>query len=217
MKSSIKIDSVFLSFGSKQVLRGINLEIKENQITGILGRNGCGKSCLLKIITGQLQSQAKYIAYNDKRIDNLYKEKGLINYLPQHEFHPRSSTLKKLLEFYEIDHHRFFNEYPFLKSSLNSRFSSMSGGEKRIIEVLLVLESNTKFSVLDEPFTHVMPKYINSLKERITKLSSKKGILVTDHQFQNVLNISDKSYIIVDGSIKKIEKIEDLKYYGYIR
>ena len=217
MNDSIKIDSVFLSFGNKQVLRGVNLEFSKNQVIGILGRNGCGKSCLLKIITGQIQPQSKHIKYRDKMMVNLYKEKGLINYLPQHEFHPKSIVLGKLLDFYGIDREYFFNEYPFLKTRLNSNFHSMSGGERRIIEVLLVLESRSEFSILDEPFTHVMPKYIELLKERIRKLKTNKGIVVTDHQYQNVLEISDKSYLISQGTIRKLNDTEDLKFYGYIR
>ena len=217
MNESIKIDSVFLSFGSLQVLRGINLELIKNQVTGILGRNGCGKSCLLKIITGQIQPQSKHIQYKDKQILNLYKIKGLINYLPQHEFHPKSLVLRKLLEYYRIDQEYFLTEYPFLKKSLNNKLSALSGGERRMIEVLLVLESGSKYSILDEPFTHVMPKYIDLIKERIYKLKTTKGIVVTDHQYKNVVEVSDQLYLISDGIMRTIKEQEDLKFYGYIR
>lgn len=217
MNESIKIDSVFLSFGSKQVLRGVHLEFSDNKITGVLGRNGSGKSCLLKIITGQIQPQSKHIKYRDKKMGNLYKEKGLINYLPQHEFHPKNIVLREFLELYGIDQEYFLNEYQFLKKSLNSKFNSLSGGERRIIEVLLILESKSKFSILDEPFTHVMPKYIELIKERITKLKTHKGILVTDHQYQNVIEISDEIYLISEGIMRKIGAQEDLEFYGYIR
>lgn len=217
MNESIKIDSVFLSFGPQQVLRGINLEFNKHQVTGILGRNGCGKSCLLKIITGQIKPQSKHLAYEDKVMDNLYREKGLINYLPQHEFHPKLLTLKKLLSFYEIDQEYFLGQYPFLSEIQNSRFSKLSGGERRIIEVLLILEASTKFSILDEPFTHVMPKYVELIKKRILDLKAQKGILITDHQYQNVMDISDKTYLISAGTTKKVRGSDDLKNYGYIR
>lgn len=217
MNDCIKVDSVFLNFGSKQVLRGISLEFNKNQVVGVLGKNGCGKSCLLKIITGQIQPHSKRMEYGGEVMDDLYKEKGLINYLPQHEFHPKSLMLRKLLELYGIDQDHFFTEYPFLKARLNSRFHTMSGGERRMVEVLLVLESESKFSILDEPFTHVMPKYIDLLKERICELKTRKGIVITDHQYQNVLDISDRSLLISEGTIREIKEVEDLRLYGYIR
>ncbi|MCB0664685.1 MAG: ATP-binding cassette domain-containing protein [Saprospiraceae bacterium] len=217
MNDSIRVDSVFLDFGTKPILRGISLEIIKNQVVGILGRNGCGKSCLLKITTGQIQPPSKHLEHNGKVMDDLYKEKGLINYLPQHEFHPKSLTIKDLLRLYEIDQDHFFDEYSFLKAKSNSRFSNMSGGERRILEVLLVLESKSEFSILDEPFTHVMPKYVDLLKERISKIKSRKGMVITDHQFRNVLDISDRSYLIYEGNMREIKEAEDLRSYGYIR
>ena len=217
MKASIKIDSVFLEFNDIKILRGINLEFKANSVTGLLGRNGCGKSCLLKIITGQLKPQSKHIAYNDLQLMNLFKERGLINYLPQHEFHPKSVNLKKLLHIYEIEETIFFQQYPFLSKKSALIFSNLSGGERRIIEVLLVLESKSKFSILDEPFSHIMPKYINMVKTRVVELSARKGILITDHQYKNVVEISNDLYLMKNGVLKTIRNEADLQFHGYIR
>lgn len=217
MKSPIKIDSVFLEFRGVEVLRGVHLTFKADSITGLLGRNGCGKSCLLKVITGQITPQSKHIKYNDEVHINLFKEKGLINYLPQHEFHPKSITLRNLLWFYEIDEEIFIKEYPFFYGRVHDKFSIFSGGERRMIEVLLVLESSSKFSILDEPFSHIMPKHINLIKDRIKKISSQKGILITDHQYQNVVEISDDLYLLKDGCLREINNVEDLQTHGYIR
>lgn len=217
MKESIKIDSVYLDFNSLPILRGIHLEFKEKKVTGLLGRNGCGKSCFLKIITGQLTPRSKHIKYKEKHLVSLYKKKGLINYLPQHEFHPKSLLLKDLLYFYGINEIAFLQEYPFLKKNIHNKFSDLSGGERRIIEVLLVLESKSKFSILDEPFSHIMPIYIDLVKDRIIKLSKRKGIMITDHQYKNILEISDDLYLMKNGILIPIEQAEDLKYHGYIR
>ena len=217
MNKSIKIDSVFLDFGPNKVLRGVSLEFHKNQVTGILGRNGCGKSCLLKTITGRLSPQSKHIQYDERKLENLYKIKGLINYLPQHEFHPHSLPLFKLLDFYGIDRDYFLDEYRFLEKCINSKFSMISGGERRIIEVLIILEAKSEYTILDEPFSHVMPKYIDLIKDRINKLKSDKGILLTDHQYENVLEVSDNIYLLSQGIIREVEEIEDLKVYGYIR
>jgi len=214
---SITIDSVFLDFGTTKILRGVHLEFKKNKVTGILGRNGSGKSCLLKIITGQIIPQSKHIKYNEKKIINLYKEKGLINYLPQHEFHPHSLTIRELIYYYGIDLDFLIQHYPLLLENLDKKFPDLSGGKRRIIEVILVLESNTKFSILDEPFSHIMPIYINIIKKRIMELSMKKGILITDHQYKNILELSDDLYFMKDGVSWKINSEEDLRGHGYIR
>jgi ABC-type multidrug transport system ATPase subunit len=216
-QACIKIDSVFLSYGTHQVLRGVHLGIREHQVTGILGRNGCGKSCLLKILTGQIEPQSKHIQYQGQQIKNPYTIKGLINYLPQHECHPKSLTLSRLLHFYGIDLDHFMETYPFLQPCLHQRLSDLSGGEVRLIEVLLVLESDATFTILDEPFTHVMPKYIDLIKSRIVAKKASKGLLITDHQYQNVLDISDELHLIADGAIRKVEGEEDLRFHGYIR
>lgn len=217
MQESIKIDSVFLSFNNRPILRGVCLEFQANKVTGILGRNGCGKSCFLKIITGQLHPRSKYFNYNNKVLLHLYKEKGLINYLPQHPFHPKSISLKGLLHFYKIEAAGFLQNYPFLAPYMSTKLSHLSGGESRLIEVLLVLESDTKFSILDEPFSHIMPKHIELVKTRIKELAARKGILLTDHQYRNVLDISNPLFILKDGILRGIKEEEDLRYYQYIR
>lgn len=217
MQGHITIDSVFLSFNSHEILRGVSLNLFKNQVTGILGKNGSGKSCLLKIITGQIKPQHKHIRFNNQPMGDLFKKNGLINYLPQHEFHPKSLTVHHLVKFYGINRQEFLDEYPFLKKYMDVYFSEISGGERRLIEVLLVLESNAKFSILDEPFSHIMPKYIELIKSRIKQLKKRKGILLTDHQYQNVLNVSDDLFIMTNGTIRKIVGIGDLKEYGYIR
>lgn len=217
MNESIKIDSIFLNFGDVKILRGVSFEFKQNKVTGLLGRNGCGKSCLLKIITGQINPAHKHLKYNGKLLLNLYKERGLINYLPQHEFHPKSLKIKQLLGFYNIAFPTFLDKYPFFKKNITQKFSTLSGGEKRLLEVLLVLEAETKFSILDEPFSHIMPKHIGLVKTRINELKSKKGILITDHQYKNVIEISDHIFILNEGSVKAVEGEEDLKFYNYVR
>lgn len=216
MNDSIYIDSVFLNFNTVKVLRGINLVFKANKVTGLLGRNGCGKSCLLKIITGHLKPQSKYLKYQDKVLTDLYKIQGLINYAPQHEFHPKSIQLKTLLKLYGIKAAHFFNQYPFLEALYTEKMGHLSGGERRLIEVCLVLESDSKFTILDEPFMHIMPKYIDLVKERIVANSSRKGILVTDHLYENVLDISGSLYLMKGGILQVINNKVDLQQYGYI-
>lgn len=217
MSDKIVIDSVYLSFRSHQVLRGVNLNVHTNQVTGLVGRNGCGKSSFLKVLTGQIQPQSKLIKYQGRKIDQLYKERGLINYLPQHVFHPRSLRNDQLLAIYGITAESFFSIYPFLQPYALKKFGELSGGEKRLFEVLMILESATRFSILDEPFTHVMPKHVELIKERIAALKAGKGIVLTDHQYENVLDVADSLHLISDGTIRTVEAREDLRAFGYLR
>lgn len=217
MNSSIQIDSVFLNFGAREVLRGVHLTIEKQQITGLLGRNGSGKSCLLKIITGQLQAQSKHLRHAGQAVDHLYRKKGLINYLPQHEFHPNWLTQQQLLQFYELQPGEFYTQYPFLKKNHHRKFSRLSGGERRLLEVLLVLEAVTEFSILDEPFTHLMPTQVELLQARIQQVKDRKGILLTDHQYQNVMKVADVTHVLSQGRVHLVNEPDDLKYYGYLR
>ena len=217
MSSSIQIDSVFLNFGAQEVLRGVHLQMEKHQVTGLLGRNGSGKSCLLKIITGQLQAQSKHLRYAGQAVDHLYRKKGLINYLPQHEFHPNWLTQQQLLKFYEVQSDEFYTHYPFLKKNHHQKFSQLSGGQRRLLEVLLVLEAATEFSILDEPFTHLMPTQVELLQARIQQLKVRKGLLLTDHQYQNVMKVADVTYVLSQGRVHLVNESDDLKYYGYLR
>lgn len=216
MKNQLTIDSVFLDFGEQKILRGIHLNITEKEVVGILGRNGCGKSSFLKILIGFIQPQFKHISLNGTKIENLYQKKGLINYLSQHEFHPKHLTVKDLLTYYDIDKEHFYKNYSFLKEVYKRKFGKLSGGIKRLVEVLLVLESNSAYTILDEPFSHIMPIYIDLVKDVIERVKQRKSILITDHQYKNVMAISDKLFLLKSGILYSVTKEEDLREKGYI-
>ncbi len=217
MTDSITIDSVFLNFGTTEVLRGVYLEFKPNQTTGLLGRNGSGKSCLLQIITGQLYAQNRHIRYRDQPLRNLYQKKGLINYLPQHRCHPTALSIKQLLRYYNIPTTAFVAHYPFAQELLSTKLGQLSGGEQRLLETLLVLEAPTLFTILDEPFSHIAPRQIDLVKQRINTLKTQKGILLTNHQYQHILDLSDALYLLKDGTTVPVVNEMDLRRYGYIR
>lgn len=213
----ILLDSVYLAFGTNEVLRGAHLRIKKGQVTGMLGRNGTGKSCLLKVLTGQLRPENVYIGVDGLYAKDLYAVPGLINYLPQHTCHPEGLRLEKILSLYGVNSGEFMAEHGHLFPEENPRFGLLSGGTKRLFEVLLLLAADTHFTLLDEPFSHIMPLHIDYVSEVIRRRSVAKGILVTDHKYEHVLNLADTLYLIHAGTSRVVEGREDLVRYGYLR
>jgi ABC-type multidrug transport system ATPase subunit len=213
----ILLDSAFLSFGNNEVLRGAHLRIKKGQVTGMLGRNGTGKSCLLKIMTGQLRPENVYIGVNGAFMKDLYSVPGLINYLPQHTCHPNDLRLRKILDIYGVNTNEFLAEHGDLFPGEDPRFGALSGGTKRLFEVLLLLAADTHFTLLDEPFSHIMPVHIEYVSQCIRRYAVKKGVLVTDHKYEHVLDLADSLYLIYNGTSRIIKGREDLVEYGYLR
>lgn len=211
----LKVDSIELSFDGKKVLQDIYLECKPTGIIGLLGRNGSGKSSLLKIIFGTLNPTFKHISINNKTI-----QKGYINriaYLPQYHFLPTDTTLKKLAQMLiELHNWNEFAEHEICKKCLLKKANQLSGGEIRQLETLMILYSKADYILLDEPFIHLSPIQAEEFKEIIRKRSQQKGIIVTDHQYQNILDISDKIVLLTDGCTKHIKNNDELLTFGYI-
>jgi ABC-type multidrug transport system ATPase subunit len=215
--NKITIDSVHLSFDERVILDNIFISINQREVVGLLGRNGCGKSCLLKILLGFLTPQYSVVKFNDDYLKKPFSKKNFINYLPQTNCHPKEMSILNLLKWYEIEADEFYKNYDFLKEHANKKFGALSGGEKRLFEVLIVLEANTQFTILDEPFSHIMPLHLDFLKNIIQKKKEKKAIIITDHLYENVLDISDKVYLINDRCSYLVHTKEELIEKGYIR
>jgi ABC-type multidrug transport system ATPase subunit len=215
--NKITIDSVYLTFDERIILDNISIAVNQQEVVGLLGRNGCGKSCLLKILLGFMAPQYSVVKFNDTYLKKPFSKKNFINYLPQTNCHPKEMSILNLLKWYEIEVDEFYKNYDFLKEHANKKFGELSGGEKRLFEVLIVLEANTQFTILDEPFSHIMPLHIDVLKEAIQKTKQKKGIIITDHLYENVLETSDKVYLISDRCSYLVQTKEDLIEKGYVR
>ena len=217
MLNSFKADSIRKSFGDKQVLTDIYLSCKTGDIIGLLGRNGSGKSTLLKILYGTLYTDYKHISVNGKYLEQPYIEEGIVSFLYQDNFLPKNLTVKKVIQLFDhkVNDSEFFDD-EILSKVYNTKIGNLSGGESRYLEVKLILGLNTQFVFLDEPFNGISPIHIDIIKDMIRHQSFKKGIVLTDHDYRNVLDIANRYMILFDGGIKVLKSKEDFINWGYL-
>jgi len=216
MPNLLEIDSVVKSYDTRVILTDIYLKCKTGDIIGMLGRNGTGKSTLLKILFGILQADRKFIRIDGKFYDQPYKTINELCYLPQHSFLPQHLRVEKIVELYlgKSKKVSFLDDLVLSELSTN-KISQMSGGELRYLEIKLLLHLESKFVLLDEPFNGVSPLLIEKIKKMILEMSEFKGIILTDHDYRNVLNVANRFCLIYDGGIKTITDMQELVRWGY--
>lgn len=214
--SVLKVDSVQLEFDNRPILRDIWLQCTQGEVLGLLGRNGSGKSTLLKVIFGTLMPLHKYVSIDGVFMQYGYKQ-SRIAYLPQFSYLPRGLKINKLA-FMLVDQ-QYWQQFAALdiyQKYYNKKPEELSGGELRQLEMLMIIYSKADFILLDEPFTHVTPVQTEYFKTLIRVVAKTKGIIITDHQYRNVFEVSDRIILLHDGVTKPINSIDDLVTYNYI-
>lgn len=215
--SDLHVDSVIKSFGTRQVLTDIFISCKKGEIIGLLGRNGSGKSTLLKIIFGSMQADAKFVRVGNQLITGLYDIRKLIKYLPQHSFMPNHLKVGTIISLFCDKSNAeliFANEH--IRPLINKRSKQLSGGEKRFVEIFMLIHSEAKYILIDEPFNGIDPILKEEIKSLIIAHSATKGFIITDHDYRNILDIATKIILLYDGGTKVITNEENLKYWGYV-
>jgi ABC-type multidrug transport system ATPase subunit len=212
----LKVDSVQLEFDGRKILQSVYLNCMQGEVVGLLGRNGCGKSSLLKIIFGTLTPNYKYVSINNQFIHTGYLN-NRVAYLPQHNYLPDGIKVEKLARII-VDPVSWdeFTELPSYQKNYNKTISELSGGELRQLETMIIIHSKADFILLDEPFTHISPIQADEFKPVIRACAKRKGIIITDHQYYNILDVSDKIILLTDGITKYITNNEELVTYGYL-
>ena len=212
------------SYKSRKVVNGIDLELKQGEIVGLLGPNGAGKTTCFYMIVGLIKCDNGLISINEIDISNepMYKRaKQGIGYLAQEASVFRKLTveenIKAVLELtnkskseQENDLENLINEFSLEKVRKN-RGDLLSGGERRRTEIARALATDPKFLLLDEPFAGVDPIAVEEIQKIIAHLKAKNiGVLITDHNVQETLAITDRTYLMFEGKILKSGKPEDL-------
>jgi len=217
MKHILEVDSVILEFDSIRVLQNIYMKSETGKVTGLLGRNGTGKSCLMNIIYGELMPNDKSIRLNGNSFRDESRKPEDIRYLPQFGFIPTSLTIQRIFKDFRLDFADFKTLFPDLTQFYLSKFKHLSGGEQRIVEIYAILCSKTKFCMLDEPFSQVMPIYIKTIKNLILREKLNKGIIITDHLYKHITDICDDLYVITDGKSYLTKSMQDIETLGYAK
>ena len=211
-----ELDNVELSYDDRQILYGVYLKSEKGRITGILGSNGCGKTSLLRIFFGNLQCNNKLIRINGKAtLKNLYSTAN-VRLLPQTEFLPKKMKLYRLFRLHKVSWEGFIAKFRNFSIYKNYNLSMLSGGERRIIAIWLTIKSEANLVLLDEPFTHITPVSRNIIKAELTAEKENKAILITDHLYRDLMEITDDLYLIKDGCSRKVESTQELCELGYL-
>ena len=213
-KHILEIDSAELAFGERRILSGVYLLVETGGVTAVLGRNGCGKSCLMKSLSGSLKA-----GFCSMRIDGKWHRRFTekeIRYLPQHPFIPGWLRLERALGDFRLQREDLERWFPEFISLRGTRIGELSGGEQRILECFIILRSPARFILLDEPFSQIAPLHVATLQTLIRQEKASKGILLTDHMYRHVTGIADRLYVMADGQAYPCENDEDLVRRGYL-
>ena len=140
MTHKLEADGIILEFKERKILSDIYLKSETGKITGIVGRNGQGKTCLLNIIYGSLEATSRSIRVDNISIFKTFKRPDLLQYLPQFNFIPKSLTLKRIFSDFDLDYFEFEEHFPEYHSKYKSTINSFSGGERRLVEVYVIIK-----------------------------------------------------------------------------
>jgi lipopolysaccharide export system ATP-binding protein len=212
------------TYKGRPVVNGVSVEVEQGEIVGLLGPNGAGKTTSFYMMVGLVRPDEGRVFLDEVEITKLpmYKRAQMgIGYLPQEvsvfrnlsvednimailemtslSKEERSEKLEQLLEEFSLTH---------VRKNLGNR---LSGGEKRRTEIARALATNPKFVLLDEPFAGVDPIAVEDIQSIISELKKRNiGILITDHNVQETLSITDRAYLLFEGSILKSGTAEEL-------
>ncbi|MBR4134473.1 MAG: ATP-binding cassette domain-containing protein [Bacteroidales bacterium] len=213
--NSLLVDSVRLAFGTHLVLSGAYMTSETGKVTGLLGRNGSGKSCLFKCIMGSIKPQQGFVRVNDGNTDRNHIGR-YVRYLPQTPLIPAGMTLEKAFNLYEVDYEGLVRNFTRFHRYHFKTPSELSGGEVRVAEMYLVLMSDVSFCILDEPFAQIAPIHAEKMKELIAEQKEKKGIIVSDHLYESIIEVADDLFVIDGGYTCPVHAREDLVRHGYL-
>jgi lipopolysaccharide export system ATP-binding protein len=213
--SVLKAESIAKSYGGRRVVNGVNLEVNGGEIVGLLGPNGAGKTTTFHMMVGLVQPDEGRVVLNDDDLTDapIYQRaRAGISYLPQESSVFRGlsvqDNLRAILQTLDLDTTEQQERADALMKMLGvnhlatHKASTLSGGERRRVEIARALVLSPFFLLLDEPFTGIDPIAVAEIQKIVRRLiRSGIGILITDHNVRETLGICDRAYIVNEGTI----------------
>ena len=213
--AGLKIRNLVKSYRSRKVVNKVTMEIKQGEIIGLLGPNGAGKTTTFYMVVGLTRPDDGQVFLNDEEITNFPMHKRAkkgVSYLPQEPSVFRKLTVEEnLLAVLETQKLSTFDRKKKARSLLrelnilhikDSMAYSLSGGERRRVEISRALATSPIFILLDEPFAGIDPIAVADIQSIVSQLKSRGiGVLITDHNVRETLSITDRAYIINEGEI----------------
>ena len=220
----LRAENIIKKYKSRTVVKGVSFDVKQGEIVGLLGPNGAGKTTSFYMVVGLVKPNEGNIFLDDKNItkEPMYRRAKLgISYLPQEASVFRKLSVEdnimSILQMTGISKKAQEEKLESLISefSLNhvrtNRGDLLSGGERRRTEIARCLAVDPSFILLDEPFAGVDPIAVEDIQSIVAKLKDKNiGILITDHNVQETLSITERAYLLFEGSILKAGTAEEL-------
>lgn len=220
----LRSENLVKIYGRREVVRTVSLEVNQGEIVGLLGPNGAGKTTTFYMVVGFIKPNEGRVFLEGEDITDLpmYKRaKRGIGYLPQEPSVFRKLTVENnvraVLEMTALSKkeqrerlEELIDEFG-LEKVRKSRGDTLSGGERRRTEIARALATSPKFILLDEPFAGIDPIAVEDIQYIVAKLKTKNiGILITDHNVQETLSITDRAYLMFEGAILKAGTAEEL-------
>jgi lipopolysaccharide export system ATP-binding protein len=220
----LSTDHLIKIYGRRTVVKGVSIEVNQGEIVGLLGPNGAGKTTTFYMVVGFIKPSDGDVYFDQQKITSLpmYKRaRRGIGYLPQEPsvFRKLSveDNIKAVLELTGLKKKEqrerlegLIDEFG-LEKVRKSRGDTLSGGERRRTEIARALATDPKFILLDEPFAGIDPIAVEDIQSIVSKLRTRNiGILITDHNVQETLSITDRAYLMFEGNILKAGTAEEL-------
>jgi len=227
----LRAENIIKKYKSRTVVKGVSFNVQQGEIVGLLGPNGAGKTTSFYMTVGLVTPNGGKIFLDSQDITKLpvYKRAQLgVGYLAQEASVFRTlsveDNIKAVLEMTDFSKEyqkerleEMISEFG-LEKIRKSKGIQLSGGERRRTEIARALSINPKFVLLDEPFAGVDPIAVEDIQEIVRKLKEKNiGILITDHNVQETLSITDRAYLLFEGSILKAGTAEELAQDADVR
>ena len=215
--NELHIDSVTKSYGGKVILSDVYLSCLPGERVGVLGRNGAGKSTLFDIIFGIDRRAQRFVRVGDTLIRSVSDTRGRIGYLPQGGFLPKGLKVKTCITgFLPGPLAGILLEHPLITPHRDKGTNQLSTGERRLIEVMLIVFAPSAYVLLDEPFNGLSPIVRDEVTGVLMAQKARKGILIADHDYTQVLKIADRLVLLDRGCTKPVRDRRELVDLGYL-